>query len=141
MARYLADVWLGVDSGFQSVEIDASSINGVTEQIVTRYHVRKEDIRNIRITTKLTETEGASNSGVFLLAMFILFALFPSSFLMILFGTSGTWLSLRLFGKSFWKIKYPQFIIVTLIAILSGSTGFFIGHQIEQPTQQIHRNQ
>jgi hypothetical protein len=145
MSRYLADVWLGSDSGFQTVEIDASSINGVTEQIKTKYHVKHENIRNVRLAENSPIAGDFSNTGSILIVLLILISFFPTYILMLLFGASGTWITLKLFGKSFWEISSPEntrpFIILSIVAILSGGTGFYIGTQIENPPQQIHRNQ
>ena len=48
MALYKADVWLGSNSGRQTVSVSASTPTGAKEQIRTIYHVSDTAIWNVR---------------------------------------------------------------------------------------------
>lgn len=81
MAHYKAEVFLGSNSGYQTIEVNASSINGVTEQIQRLYNVPPEYIRNVREVSNYTsssENLDYSYGGILVLFFFVNFV-FPSS--------------------------------------------------------------
>jgi len=142
MTLYRADVWLGSNSGFQTVEINSSSIVGVTEQIKTRYHVKSENIRNIRIVNAENATDSGSLIGIGGLFLFVLFALYPTIVLTILFGGTGAWLMTKLSGKPFSSICEKKnrklYNSILIVSLLCGGFGFYVGNniQIQQNTQE-----
>jgi hypothetical protein len=135
MALYRADVWLGSNSGFQTVEINSSSINGVTEQIKSIYQVKPENIRNIRKVDAEDNSDSESFVGFGILVLFVIFALYPTIVLTILFGAGGAWMSTKLSGKSFSSICTKEnkkiYNTVLIVSLLCGGLGFYIGNNIE----------
>lgn len=61
MALYKADVWLGSNSGRQTVSVSASTPTGAKEQIRTIYHVRDTAIWNVREVPR--ERAGSGDIG------------------------------------------------------------------------------
>jgi hypothetical protein len=135
MARYRADVWLGSNSGFQTVEINSSSINGVAEQIKSIYQVKPENIRNIRKVNAKDNSDSESFVGFGILVLFVIFALYPIIVLTILSGAGGAWMSTKLSGKSFSLIctkgNKKIYNTVLIVSLLCGGLGFYIGNNIE----------
>jgi flagellar biosynthesis protein FliP len=138
MTLYKADVWLGSNSGYQTVEISASSINGVAEQIQNIYKVNKEQIRNIREVHNNKETTATSDETVSLVVVviIILFILSPSIFLMFLCGSLGAWIPTLISKKSFGEISEPKnkklYATIMIISLFCGGFGYYVGHKIEQ---------
>lgn len=141
MAHYKADVWLGSNSGFQTVEINSSSFSGVSEQICNIYHVRPEDIRNIRESrsesTNYSEDDGSGTLAMFgVIGAFLLFAFFTPYFLMSVFGTGSAWLATKISGKSLSELNKPEnsrvYSIILIVALSSGCFGFILGDKIQK---------
>jgi hypothetical protein len=151
MAKYKADVWLGVNSGIQTVEVHSSSLSGVTDQICSVYHVDPKDIRNVRTVSENEEfyTEGPEISSTafgFGIAI-LLFAIFPAYFLMIVLGGTGTWVALKVNKTTITKAVNSKndrvFAFIVAAALFSGSFGYVVGNKIDKDyinptnTQQV----
>lgn len=140
MAHYKADVWLGTNSGFQTVEINSSSFNGVSEQICNIYHVKPEDIRNIRESRFESIVYSDDGSGTLamigVIALFLLFAFFTPYVLMGAFGTGSAWLATKISGKPLNELNKPEnsrvYSIILFIALSSGCFGFILGDKIQK---------
>ena len=141
MALYKADVFLGSNSGYQTVEVHSSSYNGVSEQICNIYNVNPNNIRNIRQSSKSQITEYSDDAGGTLtligLGIFVcLFALYTPYILMLTFGAGSGWLATKITGKTtnelFDDTKSKAIPFVLVVSILSGGAGIVVGKQIQQ---------
>jgi hypothetical protein len=141
MALYKADVWLGSNSGRQTVEIHSSSYNGVSEQIRNIYHVEQKDIWNIREVRESDNNVSSSDDSegtltiIGLGALFVLFALFTPWFLMITFGSGSAWIATKLSGKTTDEILKENgrlYSFILILALSSGCFGFILGDKIQK---------
>ncbi len=143
MAHYKADVWLGSNSGMQTVEINSSSYNGVAEQICNIYHVTPDKIRNIReVSTQSIEsqfTDGGPDGTMSLIGLGIfvwLFVFYAPYFLTFLFGSGGAWIATKLTTKTTKELLQPKngrvYSIVLIIALFCGGFGLFVGDKIQR---------
>jgi hypothetical protein len=138
MAHYKAEVFLGPNSGYQTVEVNASSINGVSEQIQRLYNVSPEFIRNVREVSVYTDTHEPIDYGYgsLLALIFLVFLFFPTPTLMVATGGLGAWISTKISNKTFSEICEPKnkklFAIVMLISIFCGGLGYYVGDKIEK---------
>lgn len=141
MAHYKADVWLGSNSGFQTIEINSSSFSGVSEQICNLYNVRPENIRNIRESR--SESIGSfddDGSGTLLMigaiGLFLLFAFFTPYVLMGIFGTGSAWLATKISGKTIKELNTPEnsrlYSLILIASLSSGCFGFILGDKIQK---------
>ena len=143
MAHYKAEVFLGPNSGYQTVEVNASSINGVTEQIQMLYGVSPEFVRNVREVSVYSDTPKSVDYGYggLLVLIFFVFLFFPTPTLMIVTGGLGAWISTKISKKSFSEICESQnkklFTVVMLISILGGGFGYYVGHKIEKDSSAL----
>jgi hypothetical protein len=138
MTTYKADVWLGSNSGFQTIEVNASSINGVSEQIEALYNIKSDKIRNIREhhqSDNADTTASGSFAGFIFLLLLVLIAFYPTITLTLLFGSSGAWITTKLSGKTFSKICEKEnkklYNIVLIVSLMCGGFGFYIGNNIQ----------
>jgi hypothetical protein len=142
MAQYKADVWLGSNSGLQTVEINSSSYNGVTEQICNIYHVTPDKIRNIReVSSQSIQSPIADGpSGPFTLiglGIFIwLFVFYTPYFLTFLFGISSARFATKILTKTSKELlslkNSREYSIVLIVALLCGGFGLLVGDKIQQ---------
>jgi hypothetical protein len=118
MALYKADVWLGSNSGRQTVSVSASTPTGAKEQIRTIYHVRDTAIWNVREAPRERAGGGDSGDGsdaslwggaalVALLAMVWVVASFTPQVFGLVGGSATLWLLCRLQGKRFDDLLLP----------------------------------
>lgn len=138
MSRYQADVILGSNSGIQTVEINSSSIPGVSEQICKIYHVTPDKIRNIREVRNSNETgddSGGTLATISIGGVFLLFVFFTPYFLMLLFGVGGAYLTTKLASKTPRQLIEQEntniYVLVLLVALVMGGTGLVIGDKIQ----------
>lgn len=141
MAHYKAEVNLGTNSGYQTVEVNSSSIAGVTEQICRIYHVTPNQIRNIRQASNHTPSESSDSiegyiALISLAGIAILFSMYTSYFLMLLFGSGSGWIATK-FTKMNSRELFEDgtsktFGIVLAISIASGGIGMVLGKHIQQ---------
>jgi hypothetical protein len=146
MAHYKADVWLGSNSGFQTIEVNSSSFNGVTEQIVRLYGVKPEQVRNIRQVSNATQSQESSEGigGIAVAFILLIFIFFPAYTLSFFFGGAGAWLTVKLSGKTFDEIDSSHkklYSLLIIISVLFGGVGFYIGDQIQKQTDQVEVKQ
>jgi Fe2+ transport system protein B len=142
MAHYKADVWLGSNSGMQTVEINSSSYNGVTEQICNIYHVSPDKIRNIReVSTQSIQssfTDGPDGTMTLIgLGFFIwLFVFYTPYFLTFLFGSSGAWIATKLTTKTSKELLKPEndraYSVVLIVSLFCGGFGLVVGDKIQR---------
>ena len=141
MAHYRADVWLGSNSGLQSVEVNSNTFAGAQEQICTIYKVNKNQIRNLRETNdrfNFVETEDDANGTLGLVAFCILFWAFVSFtpyFLMTAFGAGSGWIMTKITSGSTDKILEPKNIkkywATLIVALLCGGFGLVLGDHLK----------
>ena len=141
MAHYKADVWLGSNSGMQTVEINSSSYNGVTEQICNIYRVTPDKIRNIRevstqpIESPFTEDPDGTLSLIGLFVFIWLFVFYTPYLLTFLFGSGGAWITTKLTTKTSKELLQPEngraYNIVLIVAIFCGGFGLIVGDKIQ----------
>lgn len=149
MAQYKADVWLGSNSGRQTVSVSASTITGAKEQICTIYHVRDTAIWNLREAPReLSGNAGSAGSddgdaslwgGVALVGLVVAVWVL-ATFTPVIFGVGASgaawWLLCRLQGLSTDALLGPgqrRALLRTLaVTILAGSLGFLTGKHVQQ---------
>ena len=142
MAHYKADVWLGSNSGLQTVEINSSSYNGVTEQICNIYHVSPDKIRNIREvssqSTQIPSTDSPDGTLTLIgLGIFIwIFVFYTPYFLTFLFGSGGARIATKLTTKTTKELLQPEngrsYSIVLIVALFCGGFGLIVGDKIQR---------
>jgi len=160
MALYKADVWLGSNSGRQTVSVSASSPRGAIEQICTIYHVRDTAIWNLREAPRERASGGDSDDAeatlwggaalVALLAVVWVVASFTPQVFGLVGGSATWWLLTRLQGKSMDDLIRPtsrRALIASLLTfgltIAAGTSAALLGRQVQrehftevQPTAQ-----
>ena len=117
MALYKADVWLGSNSGRQTVSVSANTITGAKEQIRTIYQVSDTAICNLREAPRERANGGASDDGeaslwggatlVALLAVAWLVTSFTPQVFGAVGGSATWWFLCRLQGKRFDDLFLP----------------------------------
>ena len=142
MAHYKADVWLGSNSGMQTVEINSSSYNGVSEQICNIYNVTPDKIRNIRevssqsIQSPITDGPDGTLTLIGLGISIWLFVFYTPYFLTFLFGYSGARIATKLTSKTSKELLKPEngreYSIVLIVALFCGGFGLILGDKIQR---------
>ena len=146
MAVYKADVWLGSNSGRQTVSVSANTLNGAKEQIRTIYQVSDTAIWNLREAPRDRAGGGASDDGgdaslwggAALVGLMIV-AWMVASFTPQVFGAVGgsaTWWFLgRLQGKSFDDLLLPgnrRALVITMALTTAVGVGCsLVGRQVQ----------
>jgi hypothetical protein len=140
MAHYKADVFLGMNSGIQTVEINSSSYAGVTEQICNIYKVSPNQIRNVREVTRADNNTTSSNEsgGELFLIGFAIFAWLFVSFTPYLlcgtFGAGSAWIVTKLTTGTTKKLLEPKnsnlYLITLTISLICGGIGIVWGDHI-----------
>lgn len=149
MALYKADVWLGGNSGRQTVSVSASTPRGAIEQICTIHHVRDTAIWNLREAPRerasgadSDDAEATLWGGAALVAL-LLVAWVVASFTPQVFGLAGVsaswWLLTRLQGKRMDDLIRPssrQALIASLLTfgltIAAGTSAALLGRQVQR---------
>ena len=140
MAHYKADVWLGSNSGLQTVEVNSSNYNGVSEQICNIYHVTPDKIRNIREVRQEIQysvSDGPDGTIVLIgLGVFIwLFVFFTPYFLSVLFGTGSAWILTKFSSKTTKEILEPKngrmYSSILFLSLFCGGFGLVLGDKIQ----------
>jgi hypothetical protein len=145
MAVYKADVWLGSNSGRQTVSVSANTLNGAKEQIRTIYQVSDTAIWNLREASRDRASGGPSDDGeAFLwggaaLVGLMIVAWVVTSFTPQVFGAVGgsaTWWFLgRLQGKSFDDLLLPgnrRALLITMALTTAVGVGCsLVGRQVQ----------
>lgn len=145
MALYKADVWLGSNSGRQTVSVSASTPTGAKEQIRTIYHVSDTAIWNVREVARQrpgggesADDDGSLWGGAALVAL-IVAAWVVASFTPQVFGLVGGsatwWLLCRLQGKRFDDLIQPSnrraFLITMALTSVAGAASAVVGRQVQ----------
>lgn len=160
MALYKADVWLGSNSGRQTVSVSASSPRGAIEQICTIYHVRDTAIWNLQEAPREQATGGDSDDTeatlwggaalVGLLFVTWVVASFTPQVFGLVGGSASWWLLTRLQGKRMDDLIRPtsrQSLIASVLTfgltIAAGTSSALVGRKVQlehftevQPTAQ-----
>lgn len=141
MAHYKADVWLGSNSGLQSVDVNSNTFAGAQEIICTIYNVNKNQIRNLRETNdhfNFSETEEDANGTLGLVEFCVLIWVlvsFTPYFLMTTFGVGSGWLMTKITAGSTDKLLEPQNIkkywATLIVALLCGGFGLVLGDHVK----------
>jgi hypothetical protein len=141
MAHYKADVWLGSNSGMQTVEVNSSSYSGVVEQICNIYNVSSDKIRNIREVSNTTNNNTYSDdSGGTLtligLCIFVwLFISYTPGLLMGTFGWGSAWGLTKLAGKTtdelLDKKNRKLYHLIVILSLFCGGVGMVWGDKIQ----------
>ena len=141
MAHYKADVFLGSNSGIQTVEINSSSYSGVTEQICNIYKVSPNQIRNIREVSNSDDSNsyGGESSGeltIIGLVLFVcLFVNFTPYVLCSTFGVGSAWFITKLTTGSTKKLLEPKngnlYSLVLIASLICGGIGIVWGDHIQ----------
>jgi uncharacterized membrane protein YsdA (DUF1294 family) len=126
----------------QTVEINSSSYNGVTEQICNIYHVSPDKIRNIRevssLSTQIPITDSPDGTLTLIgLGIFIwIFVFYTPYFLTFLFGSGGAWIATKLTSKTSKELLQPgngrSYSIVLIVALFCGGFGLIVGDKIQR---------
>jgi len=145
MARYKADVWLGSNSGMQTVEVNSSSFSGVIEQICSIYHVSSNQIRNVREVNSNRNQGVASDDsagafgGLVLVGLGVFVWLFVSYAPYLLMGTFGwgsAWALTKLAGKTtdelLEKKNQKLYQSIFIASLFFGGLGMVWGDKIHQ---------
>lgn len=158
MALYKADVWLGSNSGRQTVSVSASTPTGAKEQIRTIYHVADTAIWNVREVPRQrpgggesADDDGSLWGGAALVALLTVVWV-VASFTPQVFGLAGAsatwWLLCRLQGKRFDDLILPgnrrALLITMALTSAVGAVSAVVGRHVQlehfteaQPAQEI----
>ena len=145
MALYKADVWLGSNSGRQTVSVSASTPTGAKEQIRTIYHVSDTAIWNVREVPRQrpgggeSADDGGSLWGGAALVALIVVAWVVASFTPQVFGLVGGsatgWLLCRLQGKRFDDLIQPgsrrALLITMALTSAAGAASAVVGRHVQ----------
>ena len=145
MALYKADVWLGSNSGRQTVSVSANTIAGAKEQIRTIYNVSDTAIWNLREAPRERAGGGVSDDGEAslwggaILVGLMIVAWVVASFTPQVFGAVGGsttwWLLCRLQGKSFDDLLLPPnrraLLITMALTTAVGVAASLAGRQVQ----------
>ena len=146
MALYKADVWLGSNSGRQTVNVSANTIAGAKEQIRTIYNVSDTAIWNLHEAPRERAGGGVSDDGgdasfwggAALVGLMIV-AWVVASFTPQVFGVGGGsatwWVLCRLQGKSFDDLLLPTnrraLLITMALTTAAGVGASLVGRQVQ----------
>jgi len=148
MALYKAEVWLGMNSGRQTVSVPASTPTGAKEQIRTIYQVSDTAIWNVREVPRERTSGGDSDDaeatlwgGAALVALLFV-AWVVASFTPQVFGLAGGsaswWVLTRLQGKRMDDLMRPasrQALIASLLTfgltIAAGTSAALVGRKVQ----------
>ena len=145
MALYKADVWLGSNSGRQTVSVSASTPTGAKEQIRTIYHVSDTAIWNVREVPRQrpgggenADDDGSLWGGAALVALIVV-AWVVASFTPQVFGLVGGsatwWLLCRLQGKRFDDLIQPgnrrALLITMALTSAASAVSGVVGRQVQ----------
>jgi hypothetical protein len=145
MALYKADVWLGSNSGRQTVSVSANTLTGAKEQISTIYQVSDTAICNLREAPRERAGGGASDDGeaslwggaalVALLAVAWLVTSFTPQVFGAVGGSATWWFLCRLQGKRFDDLLLPpnrRALLITLaLCTTAGVASALVGRQVQ----------
>ena len=139
MAHYKADVWLGSNSGLQSVEVNSNTFAGAQDQICTIYNVDKTQIRNLRQTATESQIQSFEPDGTVSLVALILFiwafASFTPYVLMTTFGCGSGWLMTKITAGSTEKLlekgNRKKYHATLIVALFFGGFGLVLGDHIK----------
>jgi hypothetical protein len=145
MARYKADVWLGSNSGIQTVEVNSSSFSGVIEQICNIYNVSSNQIRNVREVGSNRNQGVASDDsagafgGLVLIGLGVFVWLFISYAPYLLMGTFGwgsAWGLTKLAGLTTDELLEKKnrrlYHSIVIVSLFCGGLGMVWGDRIHQ---------
>jgi hypothetical protein len=145
MAHYKADVWLGSNSGMQTVEVNSSSFSGVIEQICSIYNVTSTQIRNVREVSPNAIQDAASDDsagafgGLVLLGLGVFVWLFVSYAPYLLMGTFGwgsAWALTKLSGRTTVELLEKKnqrlYQSIFIASLFFGGLGMVWGDKIHQ---------
>ena len=145
MARYKADVWLGSNSGMQTVEVNSSSYTGVIEQFCSIYNVSSTQIRNVcEVSSNRSQGLASDDSwgaygGLILIGLgfFVwLFISYTPYLLMGTFGWGSAWSLTKLSGKTteelLEKKNQKLYQSIFIASLFFGGLGMVLGDKIHQ---------
>jgi len=147
MALYKADVWLGSNSGRQTVSVSARTPTGAKEQICALYHVPDTAIWNMREAPRERAGSGDSDNGsdaslwggaalVALLAVVWVVASFTPQVFGLVGGSATWWLVCRLQGKRFDDLLLPgsrrALLITMALTSAAGAASAVVGRHVQQ---------
>jgi hypothetical protein len=145
MAHYKADVWLGSNSGMQTVEVNSSSFTGVIEQICSIYNVTSNQIRNVReVSSNRNQGVAGDDSagaygGLVLVGLGVFVWLFVSYTPYLLMGTFGwgsAWAFTKLAGKTTNELLEKKnrrlYQSIFIASLFCGGLGMVWGDRIHQ---------
>lgn len=121
--KWDADVFLGSDSGRQTITVSSSTPFGAKRQIKQIYDVSDSDIWNLRRSSESSDSSSESSVGLILiLGSFLAFMLWTPWILSLAGGALGSYFSSR------FQLK----VAFSLALVLSlGGLGFYSGQQIQ----------
>jgi|688.fasta_scaffold364864_2 hypothetical protein len=137
MAHYKADVWLGSNSGLQTVEVNSNTFAGAQDQICTIYNVDKTQIRNLRQTT--TDSHSFKPDGTVSLVALIIFiwafVSFTPYILMTSFGIGSGWIMTKITAGSTERLletkNKKKYYTTLIVALFFGGFGLILGDHIK----------
>jgi hypothetical protein len=145
MAHYKADVWLGSNSGMQTVEVNSSSFSGAIEQICNIYNVSSSQTRNVCEVSPNRNQDAASgdSAGAFAgllligLGVFVwLFVTYAPYLLLGTFGWGSAWALTKLSGKNtdelLEKKNQKLYQSIFIASLFFGGLGMVWGDKIHQ---------
>lgn len=145
MATWRAKCWLGSSSGYQNLEVQASTLNGAKQQFQRIYSAEQIiNLHQVRSSNLNSSSDGDGNaSGILLLVGIIAaawaFMSFTPWILMGLGGSFGTWFGEKLTGQSVDEynernddLGHGKALIVLVLALILGGFGFVKGTEIQK---------
>jgi hypothetical protein len=145
MATWKAECWLGSKAGRQTLEVQASSLNGAKEQLQRVYGA--EQICNLREVRNNSSGSSGGSEGSFegsvaligLIAAAWAFMSFTPWILMGLGGAAGAWIGEKVTGQSIEDynerdddLGHGKAGIVLALALILGGVGFVQGDSLKK---------
>lgn len=137
MPRYRAEAYMGTSIGTQTVEVDAASIGGATQQIKRIYGAQFiSNLREVRPSRSNNTESSSSGAGPVLLIALAASIFWAPWIFMTVGGFVGAWITTKLCGGDIDEIieneETNKALTIFLVSVLCGGIGFVKGTEFHR---------